>query len=119
MFDGSMFSDIILYTNQDYFDAHRVLFLCTPTRNYELSAVAAVNVAADAPLRQFSFENKAAFTTFVESILAEPVAAAGDLSAIVAGTESLYSLVTCELIDASRRVVLCCVEVRSVEPSVV
>lgn len=118
MFDGSMFSDILMYSDQDYFDTHRAVYLCTPELNYELSALATINVAEDAPLRQFSFEDQAAFSAYLEQTLAFPTAAAPDLPARIAETESFYSLVTCETFDASRRIILCCTLVRSVIPGV-
>ena len=117
MLDGSMFSDIFLYSNQDYFDRHRVVYLCTPAMNFELSAIASINISEDAPLRRFSFESNADFTAFVHEMLAHPVAAAPDLTTSIAEAEALYSLVTCETFDFSRRVVLCCKPVRSVIPN--
>jgi len=117
MLDGTMFSDVFLYTNQDYFDRHRVVFLCTPTQNFELSAVASINISQDAPLRRFSFAGEDDFTAFVGEMLASPTAASSDLATSIAQTEKLYSFVTCESFDFSRRVVLSCVPVRSVIPS--
>jgi len=117
MLDGSMFSDIYLYSHQDFFDDHRVVYLCTPTMNYELSAIASIDISQDAPLRQFSFDDDAAFTAFVSDTLATPEASAPDLPTIIANTKTLYSLVTCETFDFSRRIVLCCIPVRSVVPT--
>lgn len=117
MFDGSMFSDVLMYTSQEYFDNHRVVYLCTPQRNYELSAIAAINVSADAPLREFNFKDQEAFTDYVSEILALPEASSPDLQTTIAEAESVYQLLTCETYDASRRIVLCCVPVRSVEPN--
>lgn len=117
MFDGSMFSNIIMYTSQDYFDAHRKVYLCTPELNYELSAVATIIVPENAELRRFSFEDQADFTAFVQEALASPTTAASDLSEAIAEPTALYSLVTCETFDASTRVILCAVPVRSVAPT--
>jgi len=50
-------------------------------------------------------------------MLVSPDAAAPDLAGVIAETNSLYSLVTCETFDFSRRVVLCCKSVRSVIPN--
>jgi sortase B len=117
MFDGSMFSDIFLYTNQEYFDNHRALFLCTPEKNIELSAVACIDILASSPLRQFYFESPEAFTSFVGENFASAVAYAPDLQTIISEATSLYSLVTCETFDANTRIVLNCVPIRSVTPS--
>ncbi len=115
MLDGSMFAGIRSFTSQEYLDAHKTVLLCTPTRNFELTAIAATTISENAPLRQFSFSSNEAFTGFVRETLASPSAAVSDLSAVIAETESLYSLVTCESFDASVRTMLCCVPVRSVE----
>ncbi|MCL2807196.1 MAG: class B sortase [Coriobacteriia bacterium] len=117
MLDGSMFSDIFLYSNQSYFDEHRVLYLCTPELNYELSAIASINLSANAPLRQFTFEEEDSFLTFVREILATPLAAAPDLYQLINEAEQLYSFVTCETFDFDRRVILSCIPIRSVVPS--
>lgn len=116
MFDGSMFSDLLMFTNQSFFDEHRTVYLCTPALNYELSAIATIKVLADAPLRQFFFEDAAAFTTFMQETLAAPEAQSPDLQTSIAEAKSLYSLVTCETFDASKRIILCCIPVRSVVP---
>ena len=117
MFDGSMFSNILMYTNQAYFDEHRVVFLCTPARNFELSAIALIDVYADFALREFSFDSQYDFTEFVRFVVSEPVTYAADIESHVAGTEYLYSLVTCETFDGSKRTILCCVPVRSEVPT--
>lgn len=117
MFDGSMFSDVLMYTNQDYFNAHRVVYLCTPEKNYELSALATINVPEDAELRKFTFDTEEAFDTFLAETLAAPETVSPDLASELQETQSLYSLVTCETFDASRRIILCCIPVRSVEPN--
>lgn len=116
MFDGTMFSDLIMYTGQDYFNEHRTVYICTPTQNYELSAIAAISVQENADLRKFYFEDQATFTAYVKDAMNAAVTAAPDLYETVETAESLYSLVTCETYDASKRIILCCVPVRSVAP---
>ena len=117
MLDGSMFSDIFMYTGQSYFDEHRTIFLCTPAANFELSAVAALDVPENAPLRQFIFDDEAAFTAFVQETLSSSVSSASDQEELVAKAKTLYSFVTCETFDFSKRVVLCAVPIRSVVPA--
>ncbi|MDR2035741.1 MAG: class B sortase [Coriobacteriales bacterium] len=117
MFDGSMFSDIFLYTNQDYFDDHRVLYLCTPEKNIELSAISCIKISADAGLRQFYFETPEDFTAFVFETLSASVASTSNLQSVIYDTQTLYSFVTCGTLDASTRITLCCIPVRSVTPS--
>lgn len=117
MFDGSMFSDMIMYSTQSFFDEHRTLFLCTPDLNFELSAIAATKVSADAELRQFSFASQEAFVAFMQQSLAAPLAAAPDMQELIGEAESLYSFVTCETFDASTRIILSAVPIRSAVPA--
>jgi len=114
MLDGSMFSDIYLYNSQDFFNRHLSVYIYTPTHNIELTAIALINIHEDAPLRRFTFEDDEDFREFASRMLAFPVTAVPDLQASIQGAEGLYSFVTCETFDFSRRVVLCCIPVRSV-----
>lgn len=116
MFDGTMFSEMLMYSDQDYFDCHRRIHLYTPTRNFELNVVAAINVAADAPLRRFTFEDGDAFASFVQETLSSAETKAPNTPDLVAEAESLYSFVTCVTFDANRRVIICAVPVRNVVP---
>jgi sortase B len=114
MLDGSMFSDITMYTNQDFFDEHTVVYLGTPERNYELRTVATSKVDQNAPIRVFDFDSDADFTDFITEMLANPLAAAPDLDTVKQETQNLYSLVTCNTDNNTLRVVLSCIPVRSV-----
>jgi len=110
--DGTMFSDITLYANQDYFDRHRVVLLYTPALNFELSAVASINISEDNPLRQFYFEGEGELAAFASKTIGSPTTAAPGYFDSIKEAESLYFLVTCETINWSMRSVLCCVPVR-------
>jgi sortase B len=116
VFDGTMFSNLVMYTSQDFFDEHRTVFLCTPAKNFELSAIATINIRSDAPLRQFSFESPAAFTAYLEDTLATPESAAADLRTQIASCQQFYSLVTCQTLDGATRITLCCVPVQEAVP---
>ncbi|MCL2749851.1 MAG: class B sortase [Coriobacteriia bacterium] len=117
MLDGSMFSDIYLYNNQDYFNRHSAVYLYTPALNMELTAIALINISENAPLRQFEFSGEDEFNAFVSDIIVSPISVVPNLYATIVEADALYSLVTCETFDFSRRVVLCCIPVRSVVPS--
>ena len=117
MFDSSMFSDILMYSNQNYFDTHRTVFLCTPERNYELSAVALVNVPENTELRKFYFETQEEFTAYLETNLTSPISAVPNLLEQISVMESAYWLVTCDTFDTSKRIILNCVPVRSEVPA--
>lgn len=117
MFDGSMFSDILHYTGQDFFDQHRRVYLCTPAMNYELSAIATLDIPWNTPIRQFDYTGEDDFRSYLREMLATPVTATPDLSAQIANTEALYSLITCKTFNNGvNRIVLACVPVRSVVP---
>jgi sortase B len=114
MLDGSMFSDILKYTNQDYFNEHMVVYLGTPSQNYELEALATIKIDQNAPLRIFDFATEEDFKSFIDSTLATTVTASASLDAVKAEPKNLYSLVTCDSFNDSQRIVLNCIPVKSV-----
>jgi sortase B len=114
MLDGSMFADILKYTNQDYFDEHMVVYLGTPARNFELQALSTIKIDQNAPLRVFDFASDEDFKVFVDQTLANPVTASANIATFKDEPNSLYSLVTCDSYNNSQRVVLNCIPVRSV-----
>lgn len=117
MLDRSMFSDIIMYLGQDFFDEHRTVFLCTPEMNFELSAIATVNIPMYTYLRQWEFISDEELDEFIYEQIGEPDTYASDMDDLIASTYNVYWFVTCDNFDASRRITLCCVPVNSVVPS--
>lgn len=118
MVDNSMFTDILRYNNQDFFDRHRTVYLCTPQMNYELCVIANLEITEDTPIRLFEFADEDDFQSYLHDMLAAPITAASDLTSNIDSTEALYSLITCKSFNYSTdRVVLCCVPVRSAVPA--
>ncbi|MDR2673200.1 MAG: class B sortase [Coriobacteriales bacterium] len=115
MWDSSMFSDLIMYTSQDFFDEHTVVFLGTPARNYELRALTTLKIVGTAPVRLFDFESPADFHAYLDKLFVNPVTTAADFQETKATTPSVYSFVTCNTYDNNYRIVLSCVVVRSLE----
>ncbi|MDR3136422.1 MAG: class B sortase [Coriobacteriales bacterium] len=108
MWDGSMFSDLVMYTSQDYFDEHRTVYLFTPARTFELQALATLRVEGNAPIRVFDFAQSSDFSAYLDLLLTDPVSAASDLESLKPSIQSIYSLVTCNTYDNSYRIILSC-----------
>jgi sortase B len=115
MWDGSMFSDLVMYTSQDFFDEHSVVYLGTPKRNYELRALATAKISGNAPVRVFDFADAADFSGYLDTLLTEPLAEAADLRSAQPNIANVYSLITCNTDNNAYRIVLICTPVRSVE----
>jgi sortase B len=117
MLDGSMFSDIMMFMQQDFFNEHSVVYLATPQLNRELKPLATLRMDENAPLRQFGFADDIAFDQYLGDMLSRAVVSDYDLAAKMPGVDKLYSFVTCDTLDFSVRIILSCEEVRSVVPA--
>jgi sortase B len=109
MRDGSMFANINKFTSQDFFDAHRTIYLCTPERNMELQTFACERMSGNAPIRIFQFATNDDLQDYVQTLLANAVATAGDTG----GIQQVYSFITCNNGNDSYRVLLSAKPVRT------
>jgi sortase B len=117
VFDGSMFTDLVMFKDQDYFNQHTVVYLCTPNLNQELRPFAILQMDENAPLRRFGFGTNEEFANYLNEMLDSAVVSADGPSAAELAEGRVYSFVTCDSLDFSQRVVLICQPVRSAEPS--
>ena len=53
MNDGTMFASLNEYKNQEYYDAHPVLYLLTPEKQFKVELVAGILARADASFYDF------------------------------------------------------------------
>lgn len=114
LIDGSMFSSVTKYVEQDYFNEHHEVLLATPTRNYRLRPVCSlVWDGADGSIRQANFEGDEDFQSFVQSLL-DRAAVTGDYAA--GDVDKLICLVTCSYQTDNSRTVLCLKPVKTYDP---
>lgn len=68
MNDGSMLASICNYRKQEYYDAHPVLYLNTPTQNYRVEPFSGFVTAADSAAYTMDFANDAEYSAFLEKM---------------------------------------------------
>ena len=68
MNDGSMFASICNYGKQEYYDAHPVMYLNTPTQNYRVELFTGFITSADSSVYTFFFNSDAEYGAFLEKM---------------------------------------------------
>ena len=68
MKNGSMFAALVEYKDPDYFNAHRTIYLYTPQGVYTATVFSAYVDVATGPQTTISFQDDAAFLSFVETM---------------------------------------------------
>ena len=68
MKNGSMFAALVEYKDPDYFNAHRTIYLYTPQGVYTATVFSAYVDVATSPQTTISFQDHAAFLSFVETM---------------------------------------------------
>ena len=67
MGDGSMFQDLLLYQSQDFFDAHPIAYLVTPTHNYKIEFFTGSLVGVDSDIWKFDFAGDSGFQKWIDN----------------------------------------------------
>ena len=68
MNDGSMLASICNYGKQEYYDAHPVMYLNTPTQNYRVDLFSGFITSADSSVYTFFFNSDAEYGAFLEKM---------------------------------------------------
>ena len=66
MNDGSMFACITGFVDQSEFDAHRIVYLLTPSGNFKLRGFALLHCPADEQIVLSTFKDKSEMTAYVQ-----------------------------------------------------
>lgn len=98
MKNGTMFRDLLLFKDREFFETHRRFTLYTPEREISLKAIACYYGVADADIRRTDFENQEEFEEFVRRVISPCTFAEYPDRPI----RAVYTLVTCsyEINDA-------------------
>lgn len=102
MKNKSMFGTLANYKRQEYYDAHPVLWLLTPERNYKLELVAGLVTPDDANVYAYDLTRREAYT-MVQSALVDSTFTA---QAQPAPTDRYLTLSTCSYEFTNARYVL-------------
>lgn len=105
MNDGSMFSDLAGFLEQERFDECRTMYLLTPAGNYKLRTFAVLHVGADDTLVQMSFADGNEMAEYVQDKI--------DRSAVDPGSikkadeiDKVFALATCDNLASDGRYVV-------------
>lgn len=91
MKNKTMFSDLIKFKDEEFFKQNRDIIIYTPEREIRLKTIAALYGDSDGEKRRTSFKSQETFEAYIDKMTAE--CPYRDLPE--AGTERLYSFVTC------------------------
>ncbi len=114
MNNGSMFAFIDGLRNTEEFNKHRIIYLMTPTQNYELETFSVINCHDDEPIAQTNFRSELDYKLFVEEMLsrneANPNPALGPDE-----IGKIFTLITCDNISSSGREALFATPIRATD----
>lgn len=111
MKNGSMFAELVNYKNEDYFKAHRDIYIYTPEREIHLLAAAALYTDAGGDKRRTAFSGQKDFDAYVD----EMTDGCSFRELPDGETERLYSLVTCSYEFGNARTILYAVDAAEYE----
>jgi len=113
MFDGSMFDRIGEMRDQESFDAIDTVWYVTEQESWECEPLFVFLAQEDdQTVRTFAWESKEAFRAFLSERLATAPAARADAAELIARTDHVLCLITCNYLQAyggHGRTILVCV----------
>lgn len=105
--DGSMFTDFAKYSNEEYFNEHRVIFLMTSQETLELTAVAANVIDAEKKSLKLEFDGRNDFSREWQHLLSSSEVIADDAPE---RPERSFIFSTCSYQTANSRTLVLAVE---------
>lgn len=106
MNDGSMFAALSDWMNDEQFNAHRDIYVLTPSGNYRLKSFALIKTTGSDALVQTSFSNDETYQTYIQDKLDRSVVhQAGEVLSADSIKQSML-LSTCEYSQSDGRAVL-------------
>ena len=108
--NGSMFKTVADMADQATFDGVETVWYCTEQQTYELEPLMLYKtVGTDETVRQFTFPTTDDFRSYLAGKLASASAARSDAADLVASTEHVLTLSTCQYDEEDGRSILVCV----------
>lgn len=92
MKNSAMFGTLINYSEQEYYDAHPVLYYLTPDKDYRIDLFAGFTTDAGADIYRTEFESIEKFEEFLQEIKAKSSFESG---VAVTGDDNIVMLSTC------------------------
>ncbi|MGN8688477.1 class B sortase [Atopobiaceae bacterium HCP3S3_F7] len=108
--NGSMFKTVADMANQATFDGVDTVWYCTEQENFELEPLMLYKtVGTDETVRQFAFPTTDDFHSYLTGKLGSASAARADAAGLIASTEHVMTLSTCQYDEEDGRSILVCV----------
>ena len=106
MNDGSMFASIADMVDQAQFDAHRDIYVLTPSGNYCLRTFAIVQTMGDDAIVQTTFATRDDYVNYIQDKLDRSVVSQSENALSAADVKQSFLLSTCEYSQNDGRAVL-------------
>lgn len=104
MQNGSMFSSLTGYKKQDYYEAHPILYLITPEKNYEIEVFAGYVASVKDDAWQITFDSEESFQAWIGRAI-EKSTFSSNITPVA--TDRIITLSTCSYeFDNARYVLL-------------
>lgn len=105
MRDGSMFATIDTLRETEVFNAHRTIYVLTPSGNYRLTSFALVIASGSERLAQVYFNDEAELQAYIQDKIDRSVVQPDPAILPITDMEKIFTFVTCEYtIDDGRAV---------------
>ncbi|MDR1013547.1 MAG: class B sortase [Coriobacteriales bacterium] len=117
MANGSMFAKIPQLMDAAEFNAHRTVYLLTPSGDYRLTSVSMVVSGAYEPVLQTSFESQEEFRSYVQGLIDRSVVAPEPAAPAVDEVSKLFMFSTCTSDGGQYRCILVCAATEPDEPA--
>ena len=99
MHDGSMFASMRNYDQQEYYDAHPILYMNTPEQNYRIEVFAAYITDADSDTYTMNFGSQPAYAEYLKKVVSQSLVKT-DVTPEVSDHIITFSTCTYEYADA-------------------
>jgi len=106
MKNGTMFAGLAKFKDEDYFNAHRWVYLYTPEKTYRLRALSCAYTDAGAERRKTVFADRTEFDAYVDAM----TSGCTFRQIPTGGIDQLFALVTCSYEYNNARTILYCYE---------
>ena len=99
-----MFSSLTGYKRQDYYEAHPILYLITPEKNYEIEVFAGYVASVKDDAWQITFDSEESFQAWIGRVIEKSTFSS---TIMPAATDRIITLSTCSYeFDNARYVLL-------------
>ncbi|WP_234966923.1 class B sortase [Olsenella urininfantis] len=110
MQNGTMFQQIAALDDQENFDKISTIWYVTEQGSYELEPLLLYYTnPEDTNVRQFSFGTQDEFHSYLSGLLSKAVTKRSDASQVIAGTDHVLTMSTCNYYDGYGRTIFVCV----------